>query len=75
MSHRLPSACPLGAGLWAAWQQARQEFSEAAKRVTKHSGQIPKAEHDRLRQEVERTKLAADNAYVFLDLHRAQHGC
>ena len=28
-----------------------------------------------LRQELERIKLAADNARVFLDLHRAEHGC
>jgi hypothetical protein len=75
MSERPAIACPLQAELSKAWQDAKQEFLQAAKRMKEHSGKVTEAEYARLQGEVQRKKLAAENAHVFLDLHRAEHGC
>lgn len=43
--------------------------------VKEHSRRANRPDYAELQQEAQRAKLAADNARVFLDLHRAEHGC
>jgi hypothetical protein len=59
-----------------AWKTALRELSVALKAFSAaiHNN-FPSADCDRLRAEVERARLASDNARLSLAMHRNEHGC
>ena len=67
--------CPQEARLVEVWDDATQWFSLAAAELTANSDKLGTPEYERLRSNLEKARLAADNAREFLNIHRHEHGC
>jgi hypothetical protein len=71
-----PVPCKIHSSLTEAWSVATEQFSAATKALTgDHIGTMSREDYMAFRRKAEEARLASENARMFLELHREEHGC
>jgi hypothetical protein len=68
-------SCPMKAVLFATWQNAAENYSEAVAELLRQMGVLPRSEYQKLSQAAENARKRSHDAQAALEAHTKNPGC